>query len=196
MSTHRSTVLGAEDAAPLAVRPAALIVTAIEDIETTAAALAAELQLTVEVAQSRATALRLLERRSFAVVVVDQILVDADGEGADLIWKHAGLAVPLQLSFALAGSARLQREVRAALARREREEQLAGTAAAAAIDGELKNAITGFLLESRLALAEEGLPPQVEDRLRSLAGMADRLRERLARVSLNDTTSVGLRPAG
>lgn len=160
-------------------RPAALIVTAIEGIEATAAALAERLFLTVEVAAGRAAALRLLERRGYAVVVLDQMLADADPEGAELIWKHAGMAVPIEFSFALAGGARLEREMRGALARRRREEELAQAAAVAALDGEVKNAVTGFLLESRLALAEEGIPPQLEGRLQALAGMAERLRERL-----------------
>lgn len=174
-------------------QPAALIITAIEGIETTAAALAAQLKATVEIAASRATALRLLARRSYSIVVLDQMLADSDPDGTDLIWKNAGVAIPLQISFALAGSARLEREIRAALARRQREQQLAGTAATAAIDVELKNAITGFLLESRLALAEEGIPPRVESRLRTLAEMAGRLRERLLPNALPDSTSVSLR---
>lgn len=175
------------------LRPAAaLIVTTMEGIESTAAALAAQLKLTVEVAASRAAALRLLLRRSYQVVILDQILADSDPDGAELIWQHAGVAIPLQVNFALAGSARLEREVRTALARRQREQQLADTAATAAVDAELKNAITGFLLEARLALAEEDIPPQVESRLRTLAGMADRLRERLVPTAPRDTTTVSL----
>lgn len=175
------------------LRPAAaLIVTPMEGIESTAAALAAQLKLTVEVAASRAAALRLLLRRSYQVVILDQILADSDPDGAELIWQHAGVAIPLQVNFALAGSARLEREVRTALARRQREQQLADTAATAAVNAELKNAITGFLLEARLALAEENIPPQVESRLRTMAGMADRLRERLVPTAPRDTTTVSL----
>jgi|HubBroStandDraft_4_1064222.scaffolds.fasta_scaffold86079_2 hypothetical protein len=176
----------------LPAQPAALIVTAIEGIEITAAALAAQLKLTVEIAASRAAAVRLLSRRGYAIVVLDQNLADSDAEGADLIWKNAGVAIPLQLNFALAGSARLEREIRAALVRRERERGLAVAAARAAVDAELKNAITGILLESRLALAEENLPPRVENRLKTLALMADGLRERLVLTVAHDTTSGSL----
>ncbi len=173
-------------------QPAVLIVTAIEEIETTAAALAGQLKLTVEIAATRAAAVRLLARRGYSVVVVDQNLAETDAEGADLIWKNAGVAIPLQLNFALAGSARLEREIRAALARREREQVLAVAAARSAVDAELKNAITGILLESQLALAEENLPPRVENRLKTLALMADRLRERLVLPVAHDTTSGSL----
>jgi hypothetical protein len=178
---------------PATAQPGALIVTAIEGIETTAATLAQQLRATVEIAATRATALRLLARRSYSVVILDQILADSDPDGADLIWKDAGVAIPLQVNFALAGSARLVREIKAALTRRQREQQLAGAAATAAIDSELKNAITGFLLESRLALAEEGIPPGVESRLRNLAEIADRMRERLVPGVSPDSTTVSLR---
>jgi hypothetical protein len=174
---------------------AALIVTAIDGIESTAAALAAQLNASIEIAATRAAALRLLARRSYTMVVLDQILADSDPEGADLIWKHTGVAIPLQINFALAGSARLEREMRAALARRLREQHLAGAAATAAIDAELKNAITSFLLESRLALAEDSIPPHIENRLRTLAEMAGKLRERLVPNGSQDTTPVSLQGA-
>ncbi|MGB6872153.1 MAG: hypothetical protein WBD93_21240, partial [Acidobacteriaceae bacterium] len=82
----------------------ALIVTGAEGVEEIAATVARKLGLTVEVAASRVAALRLLERRSYAIVVLDQILADADPQGADLVWRHTGLAIPLQINFGLAGS--------------------------------------------------------------------------------------------
>ncbi len=175
-----------------AARPASLIVTGMEGIETTAAALATELKMVVEVASNRATALRLLNRRAYSIVIVDQMLADNDREGAETIWKNAGIAVPLQINFALAGSARLEREIRSALARRERERNIATAAAAAAVDAELKNAITGFLLEARLALAEENVPPRIASRLRTLEEMAGRLRNRLLPTGTEGTTTVSL----
>ncbi len=171
---------------------AVLIVTAMEEIEATAAKLASCLNLTVEVASSRATALRLLARRGYAMLIVDQILADSDPEGGDLLWKNSGMAVPLQVNFAIAGSARLEREVKGALMRRERDQQLASAAAAAALDAELKNAITGFLLESRLALAEKDIAPAIERRLRNLVEMASHLRNRLLPTVPESTTTVSL----
>ncbi len=172
---------------------AALIVTDIDGIEATAASLARRLGLTVEIAASRATALRLLGWRDYAIVVLDQLLVEADPEGAELICGSAGLAIPLQINFALAGMKRLEREVQAALARRQREQQLAQSAAAASLDAGLKNAVTGLLLESQLALAEPGIPPRIEARLRTLADLAEGLRARLT-PRLHDGPTVGLLP--
>jgi hypothetical protein len=121
--------------------------------------------------------------------------VDADPEGVDLVWAQAGLAIPLQISFALSGSARVEREVRAALARRQHETQLAAAVASARLDAEIKNAVTGFLLESQLALAEAGIPPRVESRLRTLAEIAERMRERLGGVPLENAARTAMLPA-
>lgn len=173
---------------------AALIVTDIDGIEVAATGLAQQLRLTVEIAATRSAALRLLGRRDYAIVVLDQQLAEADPEGADLICKSAGLAIPLQISFALSGMTRLEREVHAALARRQREQQLAQSAAAASLDDELKNAVTGLLLESQLALAEPGISPRIEARLRTLAGLAQGLRTRLTPMS-QDGPTVGLPPS-
>jgi hypothetical protein len=174
---------------------AALVVTGLEGIESMAASLAEQMGISVEVASTRAAAVRLLDRRSYAVLVVDQMLADSDPEGAELIWKGAGLAVPIEMNFALAATGRVEREVRAALRRRQKETQLATAAAATALDTELKNAVTGMLLESQLALAETGLPPHIETRLRTLAAIAGRLRERLAATPARPAASAGLQAA-
>ena len=160
-------------------QPAVLIVTALEGMEATASVLAAALELTVEIASTPSAALRLLDRRGYAAVVLDQLFADAEPDAADLLWKRSGLAIPLQISFGVAGAARLEREIRGALARRACEQRLAGLAAAAEVDAAVKNAVTGFLLESQLALAEEGISPQLHTHLQNLAAMAGALRERL-----------------
>ena len=179
LTGHSSGIRGAAGGETSPMRLPLLLVTGIEGIEATASALAGKLGCAMEIASTRAAAVRLLERRCYALVVMDQLLADTDVEGTDLVWRSAGLAIPLQFSFALAGSERLEREIRAAMARRRREQELTRTAAAAALDAELKNAVTGLLLESQLALAEEQLPPRVEIRLRKLAGLAEQLRETL-----------------
>jgi hypothetical protein len=172
-------------------RPAALVVSAVDGIESSAAALASRLNLSVVIAATKSTALRMLDRRRFAIVILDQVFADADPDGSELVWRNSGLAIPLQINFALAGSSRVEREVRAALARREREQQLAAAAASAALDSELKNMITGLLLESQLALAEQNLPPQVASRLRTVVGMAGQLRERFIPTTVQGGTTTG-----
>ena len=95
-------------------------------------------------------------QQEYDAVVVDETLAECDPAAAEAIWAHAGLAIPLQINFALSGAARLIREIRAALHRREREQALARRAAAVAIETEMKTTIAGLLLHSQLALSERG----------------------------------------
>ena len=128
-----------------------LIVTGIEGARNCATVVGTQLSMEVEVAEGRKAALGALRRREFAAVVVDETMAECDPAGAEAIWEHAGLAIPMQINFALSGATRLVREIRAALHRRERELTLARRAAAAAIETELKTTVAGLLLNSQLA---------------------------------------------
>jgi Flp pilus assembly protein TadB len=133
----------------------------------------------VEVVEGRKTALAALRRREFSAVLVDETLAECDPAAAEAIWDHAGLAIPLQINFALSGAARLIREIRAALHRREREQTLARRAAEAAIELEFKSTIAGLLLNSELALSAGDMPAPLADRLRVVADLAGNLRLQL-----------------
>jgi len=135
-----------------------LIVTGVEGARNCAAAVGAQLGMDVEVAEGRKAALAALRHREFA----------------------AGLAIPLQINFALSGATRLIREIRAALHRREREQTLAHRAAAAAIESELKTTVAGLLLHSQLALSGVEVPPSIAEKLRVVADLAGSLRRQLA----------------
>jgi hypothetical protein len=170
---------------PLSTHPrAVLMITAIASAESCAASLAATLGVPVEIVASRKLGLAALRRRDYATVIVDESIAAADPAGADLLWKHSGLAVPLQINFALLGCARLGREVRAALARREQEQSLAMRAATASIENELKGTVTGLLLQSELALAEPSAPPQLTAKLKLMVELAGTLRRQLERPRL------------
>ena len=157
-----------------------LIVTGIEGARNLAAVVGTQLGLEVEVAEGRKAALAALRRREFAAVVVDQTMAECDPAAAEAVWERAGLAIPLQINFALSGAARLTREIRAALHRREREQELARWAATAEIESELKTTVAGLLLHSELALSGSGLPPSLADKLRMVADLAGSLRQQLS----------------
>ena len=156
-----------------------LMVTGIEGARNCADVVAAQLGLEVEVADGRKQALAALRRCEFAAVVVDETLAGCDPAAAESIWDHAGLAIPLEINFAISGAARLVREVRAGLRRREREQLLARRAAAAAIENELKGTLAGLLLHSELALSGAEVPAPVADKLRVVADLAGSLRRQL-----------------
>jgi hypothetical protein len=157
-----------------------LIVTGMEGARNCASVVAAQLGMEVEVAEGRRSALAALRKREFAAVVVDDTLAECDPAAAEAIWERSGLSIPLQINFALSGAARLIREIRAALHRREREQVLARRAAAAAIENEVKTAIAGLLLHSQLALSGGEVPPPVADKLRVVADLASNLRRQLS----------------
>jgi hypothetical protein len=157
------------------------MVTSIAGAENCAASLARQLGFAVEIAASRKAGLAALRRHEYSCVIVDDTIAEADPDGAELLWKHSGLAVPLQINFAIAGSARLAREVRAALARREQEQALAMRAAASSMESELKSTITGLLLQSQLALADPQATPQLTVKLKMMVELAGTLRARLER---------------
>jgi len=157
-----------------------LMVTGIEGAQNCAAAVGGQLRLDVEVAQGRKEALAALRRKEFQAVIIDETLAECDPAAADRICEYAGLAIPLQINFALSGAARLIREIRSALHRRDREEALARRAAAAAIEAELKTTVAGLLLHSQLALNGDEVPPSVAERLRMMADLAGSLRRQLS----------------
>src|SRR3954465_3778153 len=134
-----------------------LLVTGIEGARNCADVLSKQLEMEVVAAEGRKAALALLRQREFAAVVVDETLAACDAAAADAIWERSGLAIPLQINFALSGVARIIREVRAALQRRQREQAAARLAAREDLGAELKNTVSGLLLQSQLALAEHGL---------------------------------------
>jgi len=156
-----------------------LMVTGIEGARNCGAAVSTQLGMEVEVAENRRAALAILKRREFQAIVVDETMVECDPAGAEAIWAQTGLAIPLQINFALSGAMRVVREIKAALHRREREQALAGRAAAIAIETELKSTVAGLLLHSELALKGSGVPPAIADRMRVVVGLAVTLRQQL-----------------
>jgi hypothetical protein len=157
-----------------------LIVTGVEGAHNCAAAVGAQLKIEVQMAQGRREALVAMKRRKFSVVVVDETLAECDPAAAEAIWESAGLAIPLQMNFALSGAARLVREIRAALRRRDREQVLARQAAVAAMETELNSTVAGLLLHSQLMLNGADVPLGVADRLRVVADLAASLRHKFS----------------
>ena len=157
-----------------------LMVTGIEGARNCAAVAGAQLGMEVEVAEGRKTALAALRRREFAAVVMDETMAECDPAAAEAVWERSGLAIPLQINFALSGAARLTREIRAGLHRREREQALARRAASAAIETELKTTIAGLLLHSQLALSDTEMTSPIAEKLRVVADLAGNLRRQLS----------------
>ncbi len=156
-----------------------LLVTSIAGAENCASAIGRQLGLTVELAQNRRAALAALRRREYAVMVLDEGLIEADPAGAEVLWQQAGVAIPVQVNLGISGCNRVLREVRAALQRRERELSLAMRAATQLMEAEMNTTITGLLLQTELALAEPTLPANVAIKLQQVVELAGALRDQL-----------------
>ncbi|MDR3737263.1 MAG: hypothetical protein P4L10_17250, partial [Acidobacteriaceae bacterium] len=94
-------------------------------------------------------------------------------------------ALLMQVNFAISGTDRLVREVRAALARSAQQQVVARRAAAVAVESELNSTVTGIMLESELALREPEMPPTLEAKLRHLVELAASLRQKLQATAEN-----------
>jgi hypothetical protein len=164
-----------------------LLVTTMSGAENCAAAIGRQLGLSVEVAENRRMALAALRRRDYAVMVLDESLVEADPAGAEVLWQQAGLAIPIQVNFGISGCNRVLREVRAALQRRERELSLAMRAAVQIMEGEMNTTLTGLLLQTQLVLEEPTLAPGTVVKLRQVVELAGVLRDQIRHspVALN-----------
>jgi hypothetical protein len=157
-----------------------LFVTGIEGARNCADVIGKQLDMEVVVAEGRKAAAALLRQREFAAVVLDETVAGCDPAAAEAIWERAGLAIPLQINFALAGAARLVREIRSALHRREREQELARRAATAAVESQVKTTVAGLLLQSQLALSISDAASPMAERLKLVASLAGDLRRQLS----------------
>lgn len=156
-----------------------LLVTAIAGAENCAAVVSKQFGLAVETASTRKDALAVLRRKSYSIVVLDSSLLEVAAADADALFKHSGLAIPLEINFAISGCGRLVREIRAALSRRQLEHAAATRAAAASLEINLRDTVAGLLLQSQLALAEPSIPPHIADKLKIMAELAGSLRKKL-----------------
>jgi hypothetical protein len=132
-------------------------------------------QLTTTVPQ----ALERLKIADFDVVAIDQSLLEADPRGLDTLLNGCGTAMPLQINLGLHSCERIVREVQTALQRAAGERRAAEQLAGRVLRNELRNEVTGILLNSELALRQQGLAPQIAAKLQSVRESAERMRTRL-----------------
>jgi len=133
----------------------------------------------VQLSATLTAAIHLLREQQFTAVVLDEFLLDADPQQAEVALDAAGSAIPVLINFAISGPERLVRDVRVALRRRERERVIAHEEAESWFRGQLNEALTGILLSSQLALRVPTLPQAAEAKMRSVYQLAMDMRSRL-----------------
>jgi hypothetical protein len=120
-----------------------------------------------------------LREEEYSAVVIDQFLLETEPDEGEQIQEHFGTAIPVYVNFAISGVDRVLREIRAALSRRQREEQVARRSAEQAMWSELKESVTALLLSCDLALAVPSVPAPAAEKVRSMHELVCQIREKL-----------------
>jgi len=146
-------------------------------VETVAEGPRKALHIVVETAIQRRSAIALLRRRNYSLLLVDEAVAEADRDASEAMYEVAGTASVVEVNFAISGSARVVRQARATLQRRAADLARARELAARQLSQELASTLSGLLLESQLAL-REAAPPQAA-KLQHVVHLAGQLKERL-----------------
>jgi hypothetical protein len=156
-----------------------LLITSLAKAQDCAKALQETTAEPVQVAATLLEAVAQLQAREFSAVVLDQLLLDAEPDDAETIFKNIGIAVPVFTNFAISGIDRISRELRSALHRRKRELRAARQEAEQALRSELKDTVTALLLSCELALGVPNLPSLAEAKMRAVDALAKEMRAKL-----------------
>ena len=156
-----------------------LLITSLAKAQDCAAALKEVTGEPVQVAATLHEAVTQLQTHEFSAVVLDQLLLDAEPDDVETIFKHIGTAVPVYSNFAINGIERVSRELRSALHRRKRELLSARQGAEQDLRSELKGTITALLLSCEMALGVPNLPLLAETKMRAVDALAREMRAKL-----------------
>jgi len=156
-----------------------LLITPSTRSQECAHALAAATEHPTHVAPTLQVAVAKLREHEYAAVVVDQFVLEAEPDESEQMLQHLGTAFPVYVNCAISGVERVVREVRSALKRRHREEQIARVSVSQAIWSELSESVTAMLLSCDLVLASKDIPESTAERIRVVHDLAMQMRGRL-----------------
>ena len=159
-----------------------LLITGCKKNKECAEALTRATRYPVDIAESIQRALTHVHKREYVALVVDQWIAENDPDRWESLLKDAGMALPIYIKLAITGKERLVREVQHALKKQEQARMLAMKSAESALRSELREAITGVLLASELALKSEELPTSAAKKMQAVYGTALKLRARFETV--------------
>jgi hypothetical protein len=156
-----------------------LLITALARAQDCAKALQEVAAEPVQVAANLCEAVAQLQAHEFSAVVLDQLLLDAEPDDVETIFKHMGTAVPVYSNFAVSGIERVSRELRSAVHRRKRELLMARQEAEQDLRSQLRGTITALLLSCEMALGVPNLPQLAETKMRAVDALAKEMRAKL-----------------
>ena len=131
------------------------------------------------VVASSSQALAQLRAREYVAVLIDQAFLETEPVESDMVLEHIGTAVAVHVNFAINGTDRVGRELRAALHRHKRQIFLLRQEVQQALRNELKSTITALLLSCEMALQVHNLQSGAESRMRTVHELAQEMRLKL-----------------
>jgi len=156
-----------------------LLVTTSSHAKDYAAALQQGTGHKAQVVSSVPQATEKLRVAEYSVLATDQSILESDLSALDTLLNHCGTALPIFVNLSLHSPDRIVREVQVALRRSEGERVVAERMAGRLLRNELRNELTGILLNSELALRGTTVPKEVSDKIRSVRELAEKMRARL-----------------
>ncbi len=137
----------------------------------------------VEVCESVRKAASMLRNNEYSAVIMDDPMVEADGDALESLLNNMGLAVPVYVNLAISNADRIARELRHALRRNRESRMIAVRAAESQLRSEIRDAITGILLSTELAMRTPEIPADAIEKLTSVCQLASNVRNRLESVN-------------
>lgn len=134
---------------------------------------------TTQIAKSFQEALASLRVSHYSTVIIDENLLDADPDQGSLLLQHIETALPVYVNCAVHGTQRIVAKVHAALQLRARDEASAHKSALANLRSELREPLTGIILNCELALSSKNLQPDVKEKILSVSTLARQLSAKL-----------------
>jgi len=136
----------------------------------------------VEVCDAVRKAALLAQRHEYTAVLLDDPMVEAEGDALEPLLAGMGMAVPVYVNLAVSNAQRVAREMRLAQRRHRESRLIAARAAESQLRSELRDAVTGILLSTELAMRTPEIPPGAVEKLNSVCQLATTIRARLDRV--------------
>ncbi len=137
----------------------------------------------VEVCETVRKAASMLRNNEYSSVILDDPMVEAEGEALESLLNNLGLAVPVYVNLAVSNAERIARELRLALRRNRESRIIAVRAAESQLRSEIRDAVTGILLSTQLAMRTPEMPAEALEKLTSVCQLANHIRNRLENVN-------------
>jgi signal transduction histidine kinase len=133
----------------------------------------------VHIAETVPQATAKLQAVEYAVLTIDQSVLEIDLSALDTLLNHSAMAMPIYVNLAIHSPERVVREVQVALRRAAKERTVAENVAGKVLRNELRNELTGILLNSELALRGAPATPDLANRIKCICELAEKMRTRL-----------------